>query len=101
MPRSFDLNLLPVLVRIYDHGSVSAAAAQLGMSQSAISAVLAKLRLRYSDPLFHRVGHGMRPTVRMRALIEPLREALLQVDGTFSSEQEFNAKRPSRPSRSR
>jgi hypothetical protein len=38
MARSFDLNLLPVLVRIHDHGSVSAAAAQLGMSQSAISA---------------------------------------------------------------
>jgi DNA-binding transcriptional LysR family regulator len=92
MARPFDLNLLPVLVRIYEHGSVSAAAAHLGMSQSAISAALAKLRLKYGDPLFHRVGHGMQPTVRMRALIEPLREALSGVDSTFSSEQEFNPK---------
>ena len=92
MTRSFDLNLLPVLVRIHDHGSVSAAATHLGMSQSAVSAALAKLRLKYGDPLFHRVGHGMQPTARMRALIDPLREVLLRVDGTFSSEQEFNAK---------
>ena len=91
MTRSFDLNLLPVLVRIYEHGSVSAAAVHLGMSQSAISAALAKLRLKYGDPLFHRVGHGMQPTVRMRALIDPLREALSRVDGTFSSEGEFKA----------
>jgi DNA-binding transcriptional LysR family regulator len=71
---------------------VSAAATHLGMSQSAISSALGKLRVKYSDPLFHRVGHGMQPTARMRALIEPLREVLLRVDGTFSSEQEFNAR---------
>jgi len=87
--RSFDLNLLPVLVRIYDHGSVSAAAAQLGMSQSAISMALAKLRLKYGDPLFHRVGHGMQPTVRMRGMIDPLREVLSRVDGTFTAEHAF------------
>ncbi len=90
MARSFDLNLLPVLVTIYEHGSVSAAAEHLGMSQSAVSTALAKLRLRYGDPLFHRVGHGMQPTARMRGLIEPLREALARVDRTFASEPDFN-----------
>lgn len=90
MPRSFDLNLLPVLVRIHDSGSVSGAATQLGLSQSAVSAALAKLRLKYGDPLFHRVGHGMQPTARMRALIEPVREALSRLDGTLTAEQEFN-----------
>ncbi len=40
--RSFDLNLLPVLVTIYDHGSVSAAAEHLGLSQSAVSAALSR-----------------------------------------------------------
>ena len=91
MTRSFDLNLLPVLVTVYEHGSVTAAAEHLGMSQSAISTALAKLRLTYGDPLFHRVGHGMQPTARMRALIEPVREALSRVDGTFTSESVFNA----------
>jgi DNA-binding transcriptional LysR family regulator len=88
--RPFDLNLLPVLIKIYEHGSVSAAATRLGMSQSAISGALAKLREVYGDPLFHRVGHGMRPTARMHALIDPLRESLLRVEGTLNAEQEFN-----------
>jgi DNA-binding transcriptional LysR family regulator len=90
MTRSFDLNLLPVLVTVYEHGSVTAAAQHLGMSQSAISTALAKLRVKYGDPLFHRVGHGMQPTARMRGLIEPVREALTRVDGTFTSEPVFN-----------
>jgi DNA-binding transcriptional LysR family regulator len=88
--RSFDLNLLPLLVTVYDQGSVTAAAQHLGMSQSAVSTALAKLRLKYGDPLFHRAGHGMQPTARMRALIEPLRETLSQVHGTFTSQAVFN-----------
>lgn len=90
MARNFDLNLLPVLVKIYEHGSVSGAAADLGMSQSAISGALAKLREVYGDPLFHRVGHGMRPTARMHAVIGPVRETLLRVQGTLEAEREFN-----------
>src|SRR5207237_8334986 len=91
MTRSFDLDLWPVLVPVYEHSSVTAAAEHLGMSQSAVSTALAKLRLTYGDPLFHRVGHGMQPTARMRGLIEPVREALSRVDGTFTSESVFNA----------
>jgi DNA-binding transcriptional LysR family regulator len=87
--RSFDLNLLPVLVQIYDRGSVSAAAVHLGLSQSAVSAILAKLRLKYGDPLFQRAGHGMQPTARMRTLIEPLRQALAGLDRTFLFEHGF------------
>lgn len=90
MTRAFDLNLLPVLVTVYEHGSVTAAAEQLGMSQSAISSALAKLRVRYGDPLFHRVGHGMQPTARMRGLIEPVRESLSRLDGTVTSEPVFD-----------
>lgn len=90
MTRTLDLNLLPVLVTIYDHRSVSAAAQHLHMSQSAVSAALARLRDRYGDPLFQRAGHGMQPTARMRALIDPLREALSSVHGTLASESNFD-----------
>jgi len=89
MSRSFDLNLLPVLVAIHEHGSVTEAAQHLGMSQSAVSTALARLRQKYGDPLFQRVGHGMKATARMRALIRPLREALTQVDATLASESGF------------
>lgn len=92
MSRAFDLNLLPVLVAIHEHGSVTAAALHLGMSQSAVSTTLAKLRQKYGDPLFHRVGHGMKATARMRRLVEPLREALASVESTFSSEAVFSAR---------
>lgn len=86
MTRPFDLNLLPVLVKIYEHGSVSAAANHLGMSQSAISGALAKLRTLYGDPLFHRVGHGMQPTARMHALIGPLQDSLRRMEDTLRTE---------------
>jgi DNA-binding transcriptional LysR family regulator len=90
MARSVDLNLLSVLVSVFEHGSVSRAAQRLGMSQSAVSTALARLRRAYGDPLFHRVGHGVEPTARMRAIVEPLREALLRVAGTLASEKVFN-----------
>jgi len=87
--KRFDLNLLPVLVAIHEHGSVSAAAQRLGMSQPSVSTALAKLRHKYGDPLFHRAGHGMKATPRMRALIQPLREALTRMDDTFAAESGF------------
>jgi len=89
MGRVFDLNLLPVLVAIHEHGSVTAAAQHLGMSQPSVSTALSKLRHKYGDPLFHRAGHGMKATPRMRALIQPLRESLARVDDTFATESVF------------
>jgi DNA-binding transcriptional LysR family regulator len=88
--RSIDLNLLPVLVTIYDQGSVTAAAQELGMSQSTISAALARLREKYGDPLFYRGGHGMQPTPRMQAMIESLREALSRLEHTLLTEPAFD-----------
>lgn len=87
--RDVNLNLLPVLMSIYDHGSVSAAARALGTSQSAVSTALARLRAEYRDPLFHRAGHGMEPTTRMRELAGPLRDALARIDGTLAAEPRF------------
>jgi DNA-binding transcriptional LysR family regulator len=92
MLRAFDLNLLPVLLAIYEHGSVTSAAQHLGISQPAVSTALSKLRHQYGDPLFHRSGHGMKATARMRALIQPLRDSLAGMDATFATEAVFNPK---------
>jgi DNA-binding transcriptional LysR family regulator len=89
-PRKFDLNLLPVLVAIYDQGSVSGAAQQLGTSQSAVSAALAKLRQKFSDPLFVRVGYGMAATAKMRSQIAFVRETLARVDSALSTDLTFD-----------
>lgn len=90
MARPHNLNLLPAIVAIHEHGSVTAAARALGTSQSAVSTALARLRGEYGDPLFHRAGRGMEPTARMEALVGPLREALARVEGTFASEPRFD-----------
>jgi DNA-binding transcriptional LysR family regulator len=88
--RTFDLNLLPVLVAIYDQGSVSGAARRLGTSQSAVSAALAKLREKFGDPLFVRVGYGMAATAKMRAQIAFVRETLARVESALSTDLTFD-----------
>ena len=49
---STDLNLLKVFEAIYDEGGAGRAALRLGVTQSAVSAALARLRVLYADPLF-------------------------------------------------
>lgn len=59
-----DLNLLPALEAILSSGSVTAAARRLGLSPSAMSRTLARLRAATGDPLFVRAGRGLVPTPR-------------------------------------
>jgi len=90
MPRAFDLNLLPVLLAVHDHGGVSAAARHLGLGQPAVSAALARLREHYHDPLFLRRSHGMEPTATMRSLVAPLRESLAKASATWTASPAFD-----------
>jgi DNA-binding transcriptional LysR family regulator len=70
--RDIDLNLLPPLEALLRLRSVTLAARELDMSQSALSAALARLRALLGDPLFVRTGRGMRPTPRAAQLHAPL-----------------------------
>ena len=54
-----DLNLLKVFEAIYDEGGAGRAALRLGVTQSAVSAALGRLRTLYGDPLFTRTGRGL------------------------------------------
>lgn len=58
------LPLLATFQALMDHGGVTEAARALGVTQSAVSKQLAKLRAAYGDPLFVRTPEGMRPTPR-------------------------------------
>lgn len=71
-----DLNLLKVFEALFDEGSASRAAVRLGLTQSAVSAALARLRLLYGDPLFRRTGRGLAPTLLADQLKPVLTEAL-------------------------
>ena len=77
--RTIDLNLLPVLDALLRHRSVTLAARELDMSQSALSAALARLRKLLDDELFVRTGRGLRTTARADALAEPVAAILAQL----------------------
>jgi len=85
---SLDLNLLKVFEALYEEGGAGRAAIRLGITQSAVSAALARLRLVYADHLFERTGRGLRPTAKseelrpvIAAALEKCRQSLLLVNG--------------------
>jgi len=86
--RDLDLNLLPVLVAVADTGSVTAAAARLYLTQSAISAALGRLKSAIGESIVIRHGRGVVLTERGARLVAEARphldaivQAALQPDG--------------------
>ncbi len=65
-----DLNLLVALDVLLAEGSVAGAARRLGLSASATSRTLARLRETTGDPLLVRAGRGLVPTPRAIELRE-------------------------------
>src|SRR5262249_51455729 len=63
-----DLNLVYVAEALYRHLNVSRAAVALGVTQSAVSHALGRLRDHFDDPLFVRVAKGVAPTAAATAL---------------------------------
>ena len=57
-----DLNLLELFVETYRLRNLTQAGQQLGLSQSAMSRALARLRDAYRDALFVRMPYGLAPT---------------------------------------
>ncbi len=68
--------ILLSFVTIFEEGSVSLAAARLNMTQQGLSGILARLRLRFGDPLFVRVPRGMAPTPRAEVLYPKIKRAV-------------------------
>ncbi|MDN7699087.1 MULTISPECIES: LysR family transcriptional regulator [Burkholderia] len=64
MATSIDLNLLVVLDALLSENSVVGAANALGLSPSALSRSLARLRVMTGDPLLVRAGRDLVPTPR-------------------------------------
>ena len=70
---SIDLNLFLVFQAIYATRSVTLAGDRLGMTQSAVSNALKRMRERFNDALFVRSADGMVPTPVRRAPGRPHR----------------------------
>jgi len=69
-----DLNLLTSLDALLAEGSVVSAARRLGLSASAMSRSLARLRTATGDPLLVRAGRGLVPTPHATELRERVRD---------------------------
>ncbi len=63
---SVDLNLFKVFEALYEEGGAGRAAIRLGITQSAVSAALSRLRAVFGDHLFERTGRGLKPTAKAR-----------------------------------
>lgn len=74
--RDLDLNLLRAFVAVAELGSVTAAAAQLYVTQSAVSASLRRLATAIDAPLFARAGRALVLTDRGRRLLATARPHL-------------------------
>lgn len=82
--RDIDLNLLRVFDAVLAARGVTPAAAQLGLTQPAVSNALARLRGLFGDPLFVRTPAGMDATPYARELAEPVRQALALLDSALA-----------------
>jgi len=89
-PNSIDLNLLLVFQEVYRARQISAAARRLGLSQSAVSNALARLRRSFGDALFVRTAAGMQPTPFAEGLAEPIGAALAQVELALNQRAGFD-----------
>lgn len=74
------LRALECFVAVVDAGSVTAGAAQLHLSQPALSHQLSSLETEIGTPLLDRLPRGVRPTPAGRALLDDARAALAVAD---------------------
>jgi len=91
-----DLNLFRVFDAVYRAGSLTQAAAQLHLTQPAISNALARLRTHFDDPLFVRDGRRVAPTPRARAVAPDIAAALQALQQSVLTPQVFDAASASR-----
>jgi DNA-binding transcriptional LysR family regulator len=95
--KTLDLNLLPIVLALYDELNVSRAARQLGMNQPAVSKALRRLRETFDDPLFVRGPSGIVPTPRAHALAHAARPHLRHLQDHLLNEERFEPSTSTRP----
>ncbi|MGE0314288.1 MAG: LysR family transcriptional regulator [Lautropia sp.] len=91
-----DLNLLLVFEAMLLHQNVTVAAGHIGLTQSAMSNALGRLRRQFDDPLFVNTGSGMLATPRALELSRPLMQALTLIRSATKREKRFDAQQSRR-----
>lgn len=88
--KGLDLNLLHALDILLEVRNVSRAADRLNLSQSALSAALARLRAYFGDELLMLEGRRMHPTPFAQQLSDPLRQYLGATDALLLTSRVFD-----------
>jgi DNA-binding transcriptional LysR family regulator len=87
--RRLDLTLLLVFLGMVRHRRAADVAVDLGLTQSAISQALKRLRAIFKDELFLRRPHGMEPTATSLALETPIARAVESLRGALGAARAF------------
>jgi DNA-binding transcriptional LysR family regulator len=83
--KTLDLNLVRIFDALMEDHSVRRAGQRLGVTQSAVSHALNRLRYHLNDELLIRTREGMIPTARAVEIAGPLRQALRGIDQVLGS----------------
>lgn len=87
LPQVSDLQALRAMAT---DGTVSQAARRLGITQSGLSYALERMRKRFGDPLFVRVGNRMAPTPLAMELQEPAARVLRILETEIAEIRRFD-----------
>ncbi len=88
--RRLDLTLLLIFLGLIRHRKAATVALELGLTQSAISQALRRLRDVFGDELFLRRPHGMEPTAAALALEAPIADAVSALRGALGANRSFD-----------
>jgi DNA-binding transcriptional LysR family regulator len=88
--RRVDLNLLVAFDTLMTERSVTRAAKQLSIGQSAMSSTLARLRKLFNDPILMREGRGLVATPLAESLALPIHELLTGVENVLTERDQFD-----------
>jgi len=94
--RRVDLNLLIAFDALMTDRSVTGAAARMSITQSAMSAALARLRRLFDDPIMVRDGRTMTVSPLAEALTGRVRDILNDVQAVLAPRREFDPARDRR-----
>lgn len=93
---SYDIAMIRAFILVYETRSVGITAANLHVSQPAVSYNLSKLRRHFDDPLFHRRNGQMLPTAVADQIYPELVDALARMDSVLAAPHAFDAQTSTR-----
>jgi DNA-binding transcriptional LysR family regulator len=86
---ALDVNLLVALDALLQEANVTRAAARIGITQSAMSQTLGRLREYFEDPILVRAGRGMQPTLFAERLRSRLHTAIGELEAVVRERPQF------------